>query len=315
MMSTRFPLSLGWADSDRLTPCGAGCRTVRWSRGLMMPADCRLYAWAMPIPEPMLSTRVALWPVNGDWVMEPKWDGFRLLVAIDAEGRVRAWSRRGASLGDRVGSLLEPLAGSPGGTVFDAELVALGAREGRVVQDFAAVCRATLQGDVEAAKALQLVAFDLLELAGDDLRSLAWVKRTGLLREVFPVGDRLRLVQSQPASRAVHDELVALGFEGSVLKRPGSTYRPGRQSTWRKYKTTHRVAATLRAVRPGRHGDTYAICDLGGRRVTTLGSPRLAALIGHQVELAYSRVDADGSLREVRISAIDARHAAIAPRR
>jgi ATP-dependent DNA ligase len=52
--------------------------------------------------KPMLSTRVTPWPANSDWVMEPKWDGFRLLIAIDAKGRVRAWSRRGASLGDYV---------------------------------------------------------------------------------------------------------------------------------------------------------------------------------------------------------------------
>ena len=152
---------------------------------------------------------------------------------------------------------------------------------------------------------LHLVAFDLLELAGDDLRSLPWVKRTELLRECFPAGDRLRLVQTRPASRAAHDQLVALGFEGSVLKRPGSTYRPGRQTTWRKYKASHRATATLSSLRPGRDGHTYAISELDGRRVTTLASPRLAALIGHRVELAYSRIDADGSLREVRISAVD----------
>ena len=39
--------------------------------------------------------------------------------------------------------------------------------------------------------------------------------------------------------------------------------------------------------------------------MTTLASPKLVELVGHQVELAYSRVDADGSLREVRISAVD----------
>jgi ATP-dependent DNA ligase len=259
----------------------------------------------MPIPEPMLSTRAATWPAHGDWMMEPKWDGFRLLVAIDKRGRMRAWSRRGATLGDRLGSLLEPLADVPRGTVFDAELVALSSRDGRVVQDFAAVCRVTLQGDAAAATKLHLVAFDLLELAGEDLRPLPWVKRTKLIRESFPTGGRLRLVQTQPASRTAHDQLVALGFEGSVLKRPGSTYRPGRQTTWREYKASHRATATLCAVRRGRDGDTYAICELGGRRVTTFGSPRLAALIGQQVELAYSRIDADGSLREARISRAD----------
>ena len=96
-----------------------------------------------------------------------------------------------------------------------------------------------------AAGKLHLVAFDLLELAGDDLRSLPWIKRTKLLRETFPAGDRLRLVQTRPASRAAHDRLVALGCEGSVLKRPCSTYRPGRQTTWRKYKSSHRATATL----------------------------------------------------------------------
>jgi hypothetical protein len=93
-----------------------------------------------------------------------------------------------------------------------------------------------------------------------------------------------------------------------VLKRPRSAYRPARQTTWRKYKASHHASATLRALRPGRDGHTYAICELDGRRVTTLGSPRLAALLGHQVELVYSRVDADGSLRGVRISAVDVSH-------
>jgi hypothetical protein len=84
-------------------------------------------------------------------------------------------------------------------------------------------------------------------------------------------------------------------------------YRPGRQTTWRKYKARHRATAVLRAIRSGRDGHTYAICELDSRRVTTLGSPRLAPLMltGQRVELAYSRIDADGSLREVRISAID----------
>jgi ATP-dependent DNA ligase len=138
--------------------------------------------------------------------------------------------------------------------VFDAELVALSSRDGRAVQDFAAVCRAALQADAAAARKLHVVAFDLLDLAGENVRSLPWVRRSELLREAFPAGERLRLIQTRPASRAAHDQLVALGFEGSVLKRPGSAYRPGRQTTWRKYKASHRATATLRDVRLGRDG-------------------------------------------------------------
>jgi hypothetical protein len=89
----------------------------------------------------------------------------------------------------------------------------------------------------------------------------------------FPAGDRLRLVQTRPASPAAHDQLVALGFEGSVLRRPCSTYRPGRQTTWRKYKASHRASATLRALRPGRDGYTYAISALDGRCVAGVWEP------------------------------------------
>jgi ATP-dependent DNA ligase len=96
----------------------------------------------MAIPEPMLSTRAQTWPVRGDWMMEPKWDGFRLLVVVDRDGRTRAWSRRGASLGDRLGTLLEPLSAAPRRSVFDAELVALTSANDVVVQDFVDVALA-----------------------------------------------------------------------------------------------------------------------------------------------------------------------------
>jgi hypothetical protein len=54
-----------------------------------------------------------------------KWDGLRLLVAIDQHRRVRTRSRRGASPGDRLGWLLKPLAEARRGSVFDGELVPL----------------------------------------------------------------------------------------------------------------------------------------------------------------------------------------------
>ena len=161
--------------------------------------------------------------------MKPEWDGFRLLVAVDDERRTRAWSRLGTSLGDRIGTLLDPLSDAPKRSIFDAELVALSSRDRSAIQDFGVVCRARAPGRRRGDQEAVLVLFDLLELAGDGLRSRPWIERTDLLREAFPVGDRLRLVNTWPASRAADDQLVALGFEGSVLKRPGSAYRPGRQ--------------------------------------------------------------------------------------
>ena len=90
----------------------------------------------------MLRTRAHKWPAQADCLMKPEWDGFRLLVAVDDERRTRAWSRLGTSLGDRIGTLLDPLSDAPKRSIFDAELVALSSRDRSAIQDFGAVCRA-----------------------------------------------------------------------------------------------------------------------------------------------------------------------------
>jgi len=46
----------------------------------------------------------------------------------------------------------------------------------------------------------------------------------------------------------------------------------------------------------------HAVCDLDGRRVHTVAGPRTAERVGQVVELVYSRVDADGTLREARVA-------------
>src|ERR1019366_8405397 len=128
-------------------------------------------------PEPMLSASARSWPAGADWILQPKWDGFRLLIAIDQRGRVRAWSRHGTSLTGPLGELLDPFSGTPPGSVFDGELVVIAERDGHAVQDFAAVGRAVFTRDRAAATQLRFVAFDLLELAGENLRRRAWRER------------------------------------------------------------------------------------------------------------------------------------------
>ena len=125
----------------------------------------------------MLSTSARRWPGGGEWVLQPKWDGFRLLIEVGADSRVRAWSRHGTSLTGRLGELIAAFADTPAGSVFDGELVAVSEREGRPIQDFAMVGRAVLRGDVAAAEYLRFVGFDLLALAGEDLRGRQWRER------------------------------------------------------------------------------------------------------------------------------------------
>jgi hypothetical protein len=119
------------------------------------------------------------------------------------------------------------------------------------------------------------------------------------------------LAASQPATLAAHEAIVALGFEGTVLKRLGSAYRPGRHRTWIKRKARFVARAELRSVHQDREGLWHALCEIDGRRVPALASARTAERIGQLVDLVYSRVDADGSLREARVAPrmTPARHA------
>ena len=71
------------------------------------------------LPEPML-LRSGRLPTSGDYAYEPKWDGFRALVARN--GRLRVKSRRGWVMT----SLVPELTGLPDGLAIDGELVAFG---------------------------------------------------------------------------------------------------------------------------------------------------------------------------------------------
>jgi ATP-dependent DNA ligase len=159
-----------------------------------------------------------------------------------------------------------------------------------------------LRGDAAAAKDLRFVGFDVLALGGEDLRGRSWTERNLLLTDALPVSGRVRRVESLPASPAAHAAIVALGFEGTVLKRPSSRYRPGRRRVWLKHKARYAADGVLLSVRQGRDGQWHGACDIDGLRVSVLAGASWADRIGEVVTLVYSRVDADGDLREVRIA-------------
>jgi ribosomal protein L34 len=54
-------------------------------------------AWRVTLPEPILATPVPGPALQPGWAGEPKWDGFRALMSVDA-GRVVLRSRRGTEM-------------------------------------------------------------------------------------------------------------------------------------------------------------------------------------------------------------------------
>src|ERR1700682_1012980 len=77
----------------------------------------------------MLAKRVGELPADGDWIFEPKWDGFRALAFRDGD-EVLIQSRDEKALNRYFPELLEPLrAQLPPRCVLDGEVVI--AHEGR----------------------------------------------------------------------------------------------------------------------------------------------------------------------------------------
>src|SRR5438876_10973731 len=71
----------------------------------------------------MLAKRVGELPVGGNWIFEPKWDGFRALVFRDGD-EVLVQSRDEKSLNRYFPELLEPLrAQLPARCVLDGAIV------------------------------------------------------------------------------------------------------------------------------------------------------------------------------------------------
>ncbi|MFJ8596931.1 ATP-dependent DNA ligase [Streptomyces sp. NPDC093598] len=166
------------------------------------------------------------------WAGEPKWDGFRAAVLVDA-GRVVLRSRHGTQMGPAFAEIVAGAVQKPDATAFDGELV---------VQDAAGrLAFARLQnrlarrggGAVRAAEEwpAHFVAFDLLRSSGTDTTRWPYRRRQSALESVF-VTRRLfapwALCPSTTDPATVREGLswASVGTEGVVFKRLTDPYRP-----------------------------------------------------------------------------------------
>jgi bifunctional non-homologous end joining protein LigD len=163
------------------------------------------------------------------WVYEQKYDGWRLL-AVKVAGEVQLFSRSGKDHTRRLKDLAEAVAALPAETIIlDGQLVVFD-QQHRSRWEW-------LRGappDALATPAM-LMAFDVLQIGEEDIRSRPLNARRAVLEEAIAPA---RMIL--PARRLASNGLVAwreveqMAAEGLVAKDDASPYVGGRSLSWRK---------------------------------------------------------------------------------
>ena len=210
------------------------------------------------LASPLEADPESLGPVT-DWLIEWKWDGIRAQI-VRRTGSVHIWSRGEELMTERFPEVVEHTLQMPPDTVIDGEIVAW--RDGQV-RPFGElqqrIGRKKLSAKILADTPVHLIAYDLLEQDGQDIRSLPMLERRQRLE---------RLLENRPWA-SVSPQVTEASWadlkkqradsrsrcvEGLMLKRQDSAYGSGRQrGVWWKWKIEpYSFDGVLVYAQPGR---------------------------------------------------------------
>ncbi|MBF4561526.1 ATP-dependent DNA ligase [Microbacterium sp. VKM Ac-2870] len=268
------------------------------------------------IPAPMLAKAVAAVPdpdrTLGGLSFEPKWDGFRALIAWD--GTTLEIGSRGAKpltryFPELVAACAELL---PEPCLLDGEIiVALDARDGSRRLSWEALSQrihpaASRVAQLSVDTPAMFVAFDLLARGADGLQSEPFSARRSALEE---------LLRDVPAplhlTRATRDRDLAAqwlarfegaGLDGIVAKPLALPYAPGKRTMYKvKHARTadvvllgyrvHKSGAGVGSLLLGLYDDTGALRNVGG--ASAFSDARRRELVDELTPLVMT--DADGT--------------------
>jgi DNA ligase-1 len=181
-----------------------------------------------------------------DWHLEWKWDGIRAQI-IRRVDTTMIWSRGEELLNDAFPELVAMARALPEGTVIDGEIVAWDPARS-MVRTFQA-----LQTRINRKRRdlllfedapVRVIAYDLLEVGGEDARGMPLEARRDALAALVRSADQPLLTLSESVNAGTWEQAAAAratsrerGVEGLMLKRAGSPYGVGRaRGDWWKWK-------------------------------------------------------------------------------
>jgi bifunctional non-homologous end joining protein LigD len=172
--------------------------------------------------EPCLPRPAKQPPTGRGWIHEIKHDGFRIM-ARRADGRVQLLTRKGTNFSHRFPQIVAAVTVLPvRSCLLDGEAVVCD-ENGLAVFDLIRGYRHDT---------------DLLELDGEDLRCMPIEERKGTLAKLLShPHEGIAFNQHNTGDGAIiFKHACALGCEGIVSKRLGSSYRSGCADCWVKVK-------------------------------------------------------------------------------
>lgn len=218
----------------------------------------------LPFIKPLEPFQVETPPISGDWLHEIKYDGFRTQLILDWAG-ARAFSRNGHDWSQRYWPIVAAAEKLPAKAfIIDGEMIAP-EPDGR--PNFHRMHSRMVWN----AEQLAFVAFDLVHLDGQDLRSLPLIERKAKLWELVKPADGI--IQYSDHVEGNGAEFFAavekMGLEGMVSKRRESPYRSGKVESWVKTKCWDLGEFELLGIKREPGKPAAAIMARGGRYAGT----------------------------------------------
>ena len=267
----------------------------------VMPALCQRLNHAAEIIEKM-----------GAVAAEQKFDGTRVQIHFKRKGfgdgsKVKTFTRNleeNSQMFPELSRLGEWVKGDE--AVFDSEAVGIDIKTGKILPFQVTITRKRKHGVSETAKAIPLrfYLFDILAFDGRTLLAEPYFERRKVLAEAIKENKTVVVDETHRTSDPVelhkwHEEYLAEGFEGAVIKKWDGPYLPGRQGwNWVKIKekegSTGKLADTLDLVVMGYYRGR------GKRTVFGLG----AFLVGVRKDDPPSRKATEGQGKVVTIAKI-----------